>query len=91
MDTTGQVKFVDLTDDELRAAVGALHEHVKRLGEAKEGDAEIARLTLELKELKAQRYDEDIKAAKRRLSAARKVASLRGITFTMPKIEDDHE
>lgn len=89
MDAVGQMKFVDLTDDELRNAVGALHEYCKRLSEQKEDDAEINALEQELKELKENKYGADLKAAKRRLSAARKVASLRGITFKMPAIEEE--
>ena len=91
MDTVGQLKFIDLSDDALKEAVGALHEYLKTLTESQANDAEIEALATELKELRASKYGDDIKATKRRLTAARKIAALRGIKFHLPKIEDADE
>jgi vacuolar-type H+-ATPase subunit I/STV1 len=87
MNTADQVRFVDLTDEALKDAVGALHERVKRLMEAKKEDEEIAALEAQLKELKSVKYGEEIREVSRNLTAARRAASLRGIVFKMPKIE----
>jgi predicted deacetylase len=79
-----QARFVDLNDDELKEAVGSLHEYCKRIEEARKADSEINELKERAKELDAERYSEELKAARRRLMAARKVAESRGIKFKIP-------
>ena len=88
-DAVVQAKFVDMNDTELKEAVGALHEYCKRIDEARKADEEIATLKERAKELDSERYTEELKAARRRLTAARRVAESRGIKFKVPQTGEE--
>jgi hypothetical protein len=91
MSSIDQARLVDLTDVQLKELVGGLHEYVKVLNDSRAADEEIAELKKQAKELSDERYDVNLKAAKRRLAAARKVASLRGITFDVVHVKEEAE
>lgn len=73
--------FVDLSDAELKDAVGTIHEQLKRLTEAMKADTEIAELKQRARELEKTRYRTSIGLLARQLRAARSLASTRGIKF----------
>lgn len=79
-----EAHLVDLTDDQLVDLVGGLWESCKRLDEAMKDDGDIEALRLQMNELKATRYTDDIKRYKARLKAARTLAKARNLVITVP-------
>lgn len=77
--------LVDMTDDELKEFLGYSWESAKTLEEAKAKDQHVVRVREELKEYLDSNYNEDIKAHKARLKAARAQAKVRGIKWKEPE------
>ena len=86
-----QSRYVDLTDNDLRDLIGATFEAIKKLQEAKKGDAELLAMAQRKKDIEDERYNVDIRAMSRTLKAMREVAQARGLKFRVPKLEVSDE
>src|ERR1044072_7162954 len=74
-------RLVDLRDDELKELLGFLYHGEKDLKEEKANDPEIAKLKQDLQDYIDRVYTERSKAFKAQLTAARRIAQLRGIAW----------
>lgn len=85
-------RLSDLTDEQLVDLVGSLWESTKRIDEAVKNDPEIERMAAELKEYKDERYLDERKRLVIRLKAARALAKVRNLRFTLPeRLSNDEE
>lgn len=74
-------QYVDFTDEQLRDRLGYLWETAKRLKEQALSDNRLVKLKQDYTDLYQAMYGDEIKQLNRRLKAARKIASLRGVVW----------
>jgi hypothetical protein len=78
-------QYIDLNDEDLKELLGYLSERIRLDQELSKTDPDIVALRDQLKDLIADKYGESIKVNKKRLKAARAVASQRNLDWKVLK------
>ncbi len=80
-----QSRFVELSEDDLKEALGFMWDRAKALKDAEKTDVEVERLKGELKIYITDHFSTERKRLEKDLRAARAIAKLRGIQWKAPK------
>lgn len=80
-----QAHLANLNDQELLDFLGFCYEEVKTLEERLKNDPEIMELEQQLKDLKNEKYADNIKSYKVQLRAARALVKAKGLRFELPE------
>lgn len=78
-------QFVDLTDDQLKDAIGTLWERIGAIKEAEGNDPDLEQMKAKLKAYRDDCYGAELKEAKKKLKAARAIAHAREIRWKLPE------
>lgn len=78
-------QFIDLSDTDLKEALGALWERLKSLKEAEKTDPDVEQMRATLKQYIKDNYSDEVKDVSKKLKAARVIAKSRGIRWKMPE------
>ena len=84
MSIIDEAEFVDMDDGEVKDAVGALYERIKRIDETMKLDETAIKMREDLNEYLDDNYRTEIKLCKLQLKAMRSQAEVRGIKFSLP-------
>ncbi len=78
---TMEAGLLELTNEQIVTEMATAIEVTQRLLEAKKGDAEIADLKRQAKDLEEERYNNELRGLKQRFKALRLQAKIRKIKF----------
>lgn len=84
-DILHESQFIELSDVDLKEALGALWERIKQLKESEKSDPDVQQMTERLKTYREDNFISERKELEKHLKAARYVANARGIKWKMPR------
>lgn len=78
-----QAVYINFDEEELRIAIGELHEKLVRLKEKMKADPQLEEWRQQIKEREAEIYRPDLKRLEINLQAARSIAKAKGVKYEL--------